>query len=65
MCSNDAGELGLGGFEAESECLDPASGHSLLLTLVCLHDGLRLVIRESSVFARAAAFTLTALFFIP
>lgn len=50
MCSHDAGELGLGGFEAESECLDPASGHLLLLTLVCLHDGLHLVIRERLLF---------------
>lgn len=68
MCSHDAGVFGLGGFEAEGECLEPASGHLLLLTLVSLHNGLHLVIRdpaESSVLAQAAVSALIAFFFIP
>lgn len=48
VCSHDAGELGLGDFEAGGECLEPAGGRLLLLTSVCLHTGLHLVIRESA-----------------
>lgn len=47
--------------------LEPASGNLLLLTLVCPHSGLRLVIRdstESSVFIQAAVSAQIALFFI-
>lgn len=68
MCSHDVGVFGLVGFEAKGECLEPASGPLQLLTLVSLHNGLHLVIRdstESSVFAQTAVSALMALFFLP